>query len=63
MKNPFAWLAAEVTTRPLTVAGVAVIVFFVMLYGLTLVTMQTGSDTYLYKDTPCGALLAHYTDT
>jgi hydrophobe/amphiphile efflux-3 (HAE3) family protein len=63
MKNPFAWLAAEVTTRPLTVAGVAVIVFFVMLYGLTLVTMQTGNDTYLDKDTPRGALLAHYTDT
>jgi hypothetical protein len=63
MKNPFAWLAAEVTTRPLTVVGVAVIVFFVMLYGLSLVTMQTGNDTYLDKDTPRGALLAHYTDT
>jgi hydrophobe/amphiphile efflux-3 (HAE3) family protein len=63
MRNPFEWLAAEITTRPLAVAVVAAIVFMVMLFGLTLVSMQTGNDTYLDKDTPRGALLAHYTDT
>lgn len=63
MKNPFAWLAGEITTRPLAVAGAAVIVFLVMLYGVSLLSMQTGTDTYLGKDTPRGALLAHYTDT
>jgi hypothetical protein len=63
MNNPFAWLATEITTRPLAVAGVAAIVFLVMIFGLTLVTMETGTDTYLDKDSPRGALLAHYTDT
>jgi hypothetical protein len=63
MKNPFAWLATEITTRPLAVAGVAAIVFLVMIFGLTLVSMETGTDTYLDKDSPRGALLAHYTDT
>jgi len=52
MKNPFAWLATEITTRPLAVAGVAAIVFLVMIFGLTLVSMETGTDTYLDKDFP-----------
>ncbi|MDD1682756.1 MAG: hydrophobe/amphiphile efflux-3 (HAE3) family transporter [Methanoregula sp.] len=63
MKNPFAWLAREITTRPLAVAGAAVIVFLVMLYGVSQLTMETGTGTYLDKNTPRGALLAHYTDT
>lgn len=63
MKNPFTWLATEITTRPLAVAGVAVVVFLVMLYGVTQLSMETGTDTYLDKDTPRGALLDHYTDT
>jgi hydrophobe/amphiphile efflux-3 (HAE3) family protein len=63
MKNPFAWLAMEITTRPLAVAGVAVIVFLVMLYGVSQLSMETGTGTYLDKNTPRGALLAHYTDT
>ena len=63
MKKPFDWLATAITTRPLVVAGVTVIVFLIALYGVTLVTMETGSDTYIDKNTPRGALLSHYTDT
>ncbi|PKL64234.1 MAG: hydrogenase expression protein HypA [Methanomicrobiales archaeon HGW-Methanomicrobiales-3] len=63
MKNPFEWLASEITTRPLVVAGVFALFFLVMIFGLSLVAMQTGNDTYLDKDSSRGAMLAHYTDT
>lgn len=63
MKNPYEWLAAAVNNRTWAVAGVAVAVFILACLGLTMVTMQTGDDTYVDKDTPRGALLAHYKDT
>jgi len=63
MKNPFDWLAHEVTTHPRRVAGVTALIFLIALFGVTLVTMETGSDTYIDKNTPRGALLSHYTDT
>jgi len=63
MKNPFEWLATVITTRPLAVAGVAAIFFLIMLFGVTQLTMETGTDTYLDENTPRGALLSHYTDT
>ncbi|WP_332450440.1 efflux RND transporter permease subunit [Methanoculleus sp.] len=63
MKNPYEWLADAVNNHTWTVAGVAVAVFVLALFGLTMVTMETGDDTYIDKDTPRGALLAHYKDT
>jgi len=63
MKKPFDWLATAITTRPLIVAGVIVMIFLIALYGVTLVAMETGSDTYIDENTPRGALLSHYTDT
>lgn len=62
MKNPFERLAYAVTTHPRIVAGVAVLVFAIALFGVTLVTMETGDDTYIDKTTPRGALLSHYSD-
>ena len=63
MKNPYEWLAAAVNNHTWAVAGVAAAVFILACLGLTMVTMQTGDDTYVDKDTPRGALLAHYKDT
>jgi len=63
MINPYAWLADRIIAHPRVVAAVAAIVFIVALYGLSQVTMETGKDTYIDKDTPRGAMLAHYTDT
>jgi len=63
MKNPYEWLANAINNHTWTVAGVAVAVFVLALFGLTMVTMETGDDTYIDKDTPRGALLAHYKDT
>jgi len=63
MKNPYEWLTAAINNHTWAVAGVAVAVFILALFGLSMVTMQTGDDTYVDKDTPRGALLAHYKDT
>lgn len=63
MINPYDWLARTITTHPRIVAGVTVAVFLVALFGITLVTMETGDDTYIDKTTSRGALLSHYTDT
>ena len=63
MINPYAWLADRIIAHPRVVAAVAVLVFIVALYGLSQVTMETGKDTYIDKDTPRGAMLAHYSDT
>lgn len=63
LKNPYEWLARAVTTHPRMVAGVAVLIFLIALFGVTLLSMETGSDTYIDENTPRGALLSHYTDT
>ena len=63
MKNPYEWLAAVINNHTRAVAGVVLIVFILAFCGLSMVTMQTGDDTYVDKNTPRGALLAHYKDT
>ncbi len=63
MKNPYEWLAAAINNHTWAVAGVAVAIFILALFGLSMVTMETGDDTYLDKTTPRGALLSHYKDT
>ena len=63
MLKPFDWLAYQVTNHTGVVAGVALLFFLISLYGTTLVTMQTGNEAYLDKNTPRGALFAHYIDT
>jgi hydrophobe/amphiphile efflux-3 (HAE3) family protein len=63
LKNPFVLLVGAVTTRPRMVMAVMAVVFAVALFGTTLVTMQTGSDTYIDKDTERGMLLDKYSST
>ena len=63
MKNPYEWLADAINDHTWTVVGVAVAVFLLASLGLTMVTTETGDDTYLDKTTPRGALLSHYKDT
>ena len=63
MKNPYKWLAGTINNHTWAVAGVAVAVFILAFFGLSMVTMETGDDTYIDKNTPRGALLAHYKDT
>jgi hydrophobe/amphiphile efflux-3 (HAE3) family protein len=63
MKRLFEWLARTINRHPYTVAGVAAAIFIVALFGTTLLTMETGDDTYIDKTTTRGALLNHYKDT
>jgi hydrophobe/amphiphile efflux-3 (HAE3) family protein len=59
----FGKLAEVINHYPRRVAVVIGIVFIIALYGMTLITMETGNDTYLNKDSPEGILNKHYTDT
>ncbi|WP_292364435.1 MULTISPECIES: efflux RND transporter permease subunit [unclassified Methanoculleus] len=63
MKNPYEWLAAAINNHTWTVAGVAAAIFILACFGLSMVTMETGDDTYVDKTTPRGALLDHYKET
>ena len=63
MKNPYERLATTINNHTWAVAGIAVAIFVLALFGLSMVTMETGDDTYLDKNTPRGALLAHYKHT
>ncbi|QSZ67044.1 RND family transporter [Methanofollis aquaemaris] len=63
MKRFYALLAGAINTRPFAVLGIAAAVFMLALFGLSMVGMETGDDTYIDKSTPRGATLAHYADT
>jgi hydrophobe/amphiphile efflux-3 (HAE3) family protein len=59
----FERLAQGINHHPKRVAVIVGIVFIVALYGVTFITMETGNDTYLDKDSKAGILNTHYTDT
>jgi uncharacterized protein len=59
----FGRIAETINHHPWRVAGFIGIIFIIALYGMTLITMETGNDTYLNKDSPEGILNKHYTDT
>ncbi len=59
----FGKLAHVINHYPRQVAVVIGIVFLIALYGMTLIAMETGNDTYLDKDSPAGILNNHYADT
>ena len=63
MHSPFETLSSVILTRPKTVAILFLALIAVALYGTTFITMQTGSETYLDKDTERGMLLDRYTRT
>ncbi|MFA4849301.1 MAG: hydrophobe/amphiphile efflux-3 (HAE3) family transporter [Methanoregula sp.] len=63
MYNPFDALASLIVTRPKQLAVIFCLLLIVALYGMTMITMATGTDTYLDKDTRRGMLLDKYTKT
>lgn len=56
-------LANAIVARPKTVIAITAVLIVVALFGAMTVTMATGSDTYVDKDSPRGALLNDYTNT
>ena len=63
MKYLFQKLADLVVNHPRFIAGVFTILIIAALFGMSFVTMATGTDTYLDKDTKRGMLLDDYTST
>ena len=63
MFNPFEALASLIVTRPKQLAVLFCLLLVVAIYGMTMITMATGMDTYLDKDTRRGMLLDKYTKT
>ncbi len=63
VKSPFINLADLIIRHPRYIAIATVIVVIIAFFGMSFVTMATGSDTYLDKDTRRGMLLDDYTGT
>jgi len=63
VKSPYQLLANIITKRPALIAGLVACVFFISLYGMTMTTMETGTDTYVDKNSAQGILLNSYTET
>ncbi|TAJ44126.1 efflux RND transporter permease subunit [Methanofollis fontis] len=63
MNSPFRAIADAIVARPATVAAIFIALLLVSLYGMSMVTMETGSDTYLDKSTTRGMLYDKYSDT
>lgn len=62
MKNPFEFLAEMICRRPYVVAAFIVIMIVGAAYGLTMVSMKTGTETFVYPDDPVGSLINHYSE-
>ena len=62
MKNPFEFLAEMIYRRPYIAAVFIVILMVCAAYGLTMVSMKTGTETFVYPDDPVGSLIDHYSE-
>jgi hypothetical protein len=59
----FEKVAGAIIHRPKLMLGLLILVFFVALYGMTQISMETGTATYLNKDSEKGILNDKYTAT
>jgi predicted RND superfamily exporter protein len=59
----FSAIAHTVNRRPKLVVGIIAVVFIIALFGMTMITMQTGDDTYLNKNSQAGVINTEYTNT
>jgi hydrophobe/amphiphile efflux-3 (HAE3) family protein len=63
MKSPFEILASLINARPKPVAILFCVLLAAAFIGTTFITMETGTDTYVDKNTQRGMLLDKYTKT
>ena len=54
----FTTIGRIVNRRPKLVIGIIGVIFVIALFGMTMITMATGDDTYLNRDSPAG--IANY---
>ncbi len=59
----FSSIARFVNHRPRLVVGIIGLVILIALVGMTMITMQTGNDTYLNRNSPEGIVDNQYTQT
>jgi hydrophobe/amphiphile efflux-3 (HAE3) family protein len=59
----FSAIAHFVNRRPKLVVALIGIIFIIALIGMTMITMATGNDTYLNKNSPEGIINTEYTNT
>jgi uncharacterized protein len=59
----FSSIARFVNHRPKVVLGIIAVIFVIALVGMTMITMATGNDTYMNKNSAVGIVNNHYTDT
>ncbi len=59
----FSAIAHFVNRRPKFVVALIGIIFIIALVGMTMITMATGNDTYLNKNSPEGIINTEYTNT
>ncbi len=59
----FSAIARFVNHRPKLVVGIIGLVFVIAIIGMTMITMQTGNDTYINKNSPEGIVNKEYTNT
>jgi len=59
----FSTIAHGVNRHPKIVIGLIAAVFVIAVIGTTMITMETGTDTYLDPSTSLGITNKHYTDT
>ncbi|MFZ1896728.1 efflux RND transporter permease subunit [Methanoregula sp.] len=59
----FSSIAQFVNHRPRLVVGIIGLIFIIAIVGMTMITMQTGNNTYLDKNSPEGIVNTQYTNT
>jgi len=58
----FEGIANTIIKRPKLVAALVLALFCIGLYGMTTLSMQTGWETYVFKDSPAGAIEKKYNE-
>lgn len=58
----FEGIARTINRRPLMVAALVCVMFCVAVFGMTQLSMQTGSETYLDKNSQKGIIYSEYSD-
>jgi len=58
----FSSIATTINRHPALVAGLIFVAFCIGIYGMTQISMQTGWETYVDKDSPAGALQGKYNE-
>lgn len=59
----FEGIARTINRKPVLVAALVLTIFCVAIYGMTQLTMQTGWQTYLDKNSEKGVIYSEYTDS